>query len=421
MQDDTLELGQRSAYGELVLTDERHQGPTVTLGAGITTIGRHHNNHVVLSDRYVSPFHCRIAEDNGQYRLQDLGSRNGTRVNNLLVHDCLLAPGARLHVGCTTLVCRPVEQAAPARGLEAMVGDSPPMQQVHRLITRYAPRNTPVLIVGESGTGKELAARALHHLSPRKTGPFAAVNCALLTPELAASELFGHERGSFTGATRNHVGAFEQAHGGTLFLDEVSELHPRVQAALLRALETQCIRRVGSQRELSLDVRLVAAANGDLPAAVRRGRFRTDLFHRICVLHVEMPPLRHRAADIPLLVRHLLGHNSSPRELTKAALSRLTEHSWPGNVRELRNVLERACALALSDTIDAGDLCFDHSGQDPWLRKGTLQALVEENGGSVAATARALGVPRTTLRDRLARNREQQADGEDPTDSNMEQ
>jgi DNA-binding NtrC family response regulator len=280
------------------------------------------------------------------------------------------------------------------------------MRRVASSLTRMGPRQVPVLVEGETGTGKELAARALHELSPRRRGPFVAVNCGALSPELALSELLGHERGAFTGAARRHRGAFEQAYGGTLFLDEVGELDPRVQAALLRVLETDKVRRVGGSTEIGVDARVVAATNRNVDKAVARGRFRLDLLHRLAVLRLEMPPLRTRVADLPDLVDALLLRAGSHHVLSDEALKVLAAHSWPGNVRELKNVLERAIALAPGQRIGPRQIRID--GNAP-AREGddvaALLAVVEHHGGSVAGAARALGMPRTTLRDKLERAR----------------
>ncbi len=232
------------------------------------------------------------------------------------------------------------------------------VRQVERAV-KLAPSPAPVLVVGESGTGKELLARLLHELGPAPCGPFVAVNCGALSPELAESELFGHERGAFTGADGRHTGWFEEAAGGTLVLDEVGELPMALQPKLLRVLETGRLRRVGGQGERPVDVRIVAVTLRDLRREARRGRFRSDLFHRLSVLGVDLPPLRARPGDIPVLARHFLAELASEtgtsRVLTAAALAALARHDWPGNVRELRNVVRRAGILGAGN-IDAADL-----------------------------------------------------------------
>jgi len=233
-------------------------------------------------------------------------------------------------------------------------GNSAGMRQVQQLITRAAGSDITVLIQGESGTGKEVAANCLHQLSNRRGGPFVAFNCGAVSPSLIASELFGHEKGSFTGALRMHKGIFERAEGGTLFLDEITEMPLDLQTSLLRVLETGAVTRVGGDRELPVNVRIVAATNREPIRYVEEGRFRLDLYYRLQVFPIALPPLRERADDIELLASYFLSHfgersasgPSGTRSFSAAALTRLLRHDWPGNVRELRNVVERACLLS---------------------------------------------------------------------------
>jgi len=228
-----------------------------------------------------------------------------------------------------------------------MIGESPEMNHVFELIERLARFDVPVLVHGESGTGKELVAQALHSCSERGSRPLVALNCAAILSSTAASTLFGHEKGSFTGAAQRHAGVFEQTAGGTLFLDEIAELSPELQASLLRVLETRTVRPIGSSRELPVHFRLVTASHRELRAEVEAGRFREDLFYRIGVTQLSLPPLRKRGADITILARHFLEQHamrSSP-ELSSSATSVLLAHPWPGNIRELRNAMLRALVL----------------------------------------------------------------------------
>ena len=236
-----------------------------------------------------------------------------------------------------------------------LVGRSPAMQEVYEQIACVAPTSVTVFITGESGTGKELVARAVHDLSTRQARPFLAVNCGAISPHLIESEIFGHERGSFTGAERQHQGFFERAHGGTLFLDEITEMPLPLQVKLLRVLESGSFMRVGSSVSLACDVRVVAATNREVMQAVAQGLLREDLMYRLNVFPIALPPLRDRIQDIPLLVDHLLqqigqreGHW---RGATPQALARLTRHTWPGNVRELRNALQRAWVMTTGAAI----------------------------------------------------------------------
>jgi len=248
---------------------------------------------------------------------------------------------------------------APEAGLP-LVGRSASMQAVYRMITRVLRNDLTVLVLGESGTGKELVAEAIHQLGHRKTGPFVAVNTAAIPADLIESELFGHEKGAFTGAVARHVGKFEQADGGTLFLDEIGDMPIEAQTRLLRALQSGRIRRVGGREEIAVDVRIVAATNKDLTPMIAAGLFREDLFYRLNVVPITLPPLRERADDIPALSRHFLqlaaGEGLPRRSLGDDAAAVLTRQSWRGNVRELRNFIYRLALLAREDRIDAETL-----------------------------------------------------------------
>jgi len=234
---------------------------------------------------------------------------------------------------------------------ENIIGESPEMQSVFKTISAVAATRSTVLVTGESGTGKELIARSIHYQSPRATKPLIILNCAAIPDNLLESELFGHERGSFTDAVEKKIGRFEAADGGTIFLDEIGEMSPGLQAKLLRVLEEGEIQRVGAPRSQHVDVRVVAATNRNLIDAISEGRFRKDLYYRLNVVSVELPPLRARRGDLPHLIRHLLVRKSQelgmpPRELAPALVDRLLEHRWPGNVRELENVIERLLVLS---------------------------------------------------------------------------
>jgi DNA-binding NtrC family response regulator len=287
---------------------------------------------------------------------------------------------------------------------------SPATREIYQLLDRAAQSEATVLITGESGTGKEVAARTLHELSTRRKAPFLAVNCAALSAGLLESELFGHEKGAFTGAERMRKGRFELAEGGTLLLDEVSEIDPNLQAKLLRVLQERVFERVGSSQPRRVDVRVVATTNRDLPAEVSRGRFREDLYYRLNVLPVRLKPLRDRREEIPALAEHFLKRHK--KKLSRGALKRLGEYDWPGNVRELANVIERASVLCPGDEISGETIA-------PWLEGQARPALalvgstleeverraIEENlkacGGNREKAARQLGITSRTLRDKL--------------------
>jgi len=253
------------------------------------------------------------------------------------------------------------EQISQQAQFESMLAKSAPMVDVFKTIAKIADFKTTVLVTGESGVGKELVARALHSRSSRKGGPFVAINCGAIPENLLESELFGHKKGAFTDATSDKRGLFEEATNGTLFLDEIGELPLNLQVKLLRVLQEENIRRLGDSRDVKVDVRIVAATHRDLAAEVSAGRFREDLFYRINVLHVAIPPLRERREDVPLLVDHFVAKNNARlgtniRGLSPEARKILLEYGWPGNVRELENTIERAMVLCESDTIGAGDL-----------------------------------------------------------------
>jgi len=243
--------------------------------------------------------------------------------------------------------------------LTELIGESAGMREARQLILRYAPSGSPVLVIGESGTGKELVARAIHQVSGRRGGPYVALNCGALPDTLLETELFGAERGAYTDAV-TRPGSFEQANGGTLFLDEIGEFSASAQTRLLRVLEQKELRRVGATRSVPLDVRVVSATNRELKSEIRTGRFREDLYYRLSVLPIRLPPLRDRREDIPMLALHFLAGLGKPMaRIASDAAERLLEYPWPGNVRELRSVMERSALGATEETIRARDLSFD--------------------------------------------------------------
>jgi formate hydrogenlyase transcriptional activator len=274
-------------------------------------------------------------------------------LDNLLLRE----QNARLQSRLSSEVVFLQGEMKAERGLRALSGESAAMKAVRRAITQVAAQDSTVLIHGETGTGKELVARAIHQVSPRRDRLLVSVNCAALAPNLVAGELFGHEAGAFTGATRRRIGRFELAHQGTLFLDEIAELSPEIQVMLLRVLQEKTIERVGGATPIGVDVRLIAATHRDLVQEVAAGRFRADLFYRLNVFPIRVPALRERREDIPDLVRHFVLHfnrrmNKRIETVSPHALDLLTRYDWPGNVRELENLIERAMIVAESSIID---------------------------------------------------------------------
>ncbi|MDP1828090.1 MAG: sigma-54 dependent transcriptional regulator [Archangium sp.] len=309
-------------------------------------------------------------------------------------------------------------ELVPAPG--SLVGSSPVMSALRRRLSRAAVSECAVLVQGESGTGKELIARALHETGPRASGPFVIVDCGALSPGLVASELFGHERGAFTGADGRHIGAFERADGGTLLLDEVGELPLQLQASLLGALERKRFRRVGGAQELSVDVRVVAATHRALRDAARAGRFRLDLFYRLAIITVEVPPLRARLDDLEELIAHFLGDGEPGDHFADDMLRLLRAHPWPGNVRELRNLVEATVAMGEVPRLEAPPPDSPEGPQVPGpevpygdararvlehFERCYFERLLAEAGGNVSAAARRAQMDRTHLSELLHRHR----------------
>jgi two-component system nitrogen regulation response regulator NtrX len=314
-----------------------------------------------------------------------------------------------------------------------MVGESPALRQVMAAVGRAAPTNATVLITGESGVGKELVARTIHRNSLRSRERFVQVNCAAIPEELIESELFGHEKGSFTGATEKQVGKFEQADRGTIFLDEVGDMSAKTQAKVLRVLQEGEVERLGSARTIKVDVRVIAATNKNLEEEIEKGSFREDLYFRLAVIPIHVPPLRERPEDIPLLVRHYMEYfsrenNTRPRRVTQAALDALQRYRWKGNIRELRNTVERMIIMTAADTIDLPDLpgsirnpggapvapaSRGQATADTAVAAGTLREFkdnaeraflvtkLRENGWNISKTAEVIDTPRSNLYKKL--------------------
>jgi DNA-binding NtrC family response regulator len=337
------------------------------------TIGTAEGNDVVLADDSVSRYHVELSRGRTGVRIADCGSTNGTLIHGVHVVIGEAPAGTVLQLGRTRLKISDGDEVtvdvSDRDTLGGLRGRSPAMRRLMSAIERGARSEVSVLVIGESGTGKELVARALHDLGPRAGKPFVSVDCGALAPSLVASELFGHERGAFTGADQQYAGAFERATGGTLFLDEIGELPLALQASLLGALERRRIRRLGGKDELPIDVRVVSATNRDVRGDVNSGAFRLDLYYRLAVVTMPLPPLRERTEDIELLVEHFLreyGHEGAIAELISPATMRsLATHHWPGNVRELRNLIEATLAMGEAPVLEPADPNAASDPSDP--------------------------------------------------------
>ncbi len=314
-----------------------------------------------------------------------------------------------------------IEERSLARrvSFEEIIGTSPPMQEIFSTIQKVAKADVPVLITGESGTGKELIANAIHNLSKRKTGPFIAINCGAIPDTLIESELFGYEKGSFTGATTQRKGKLEYANNGTLFLDEIGDLAPELQVKILRFLQEKVLERVGGRQLIPIDSRVMAATNQDLEVEVKENRFREDLYFRLAVVRIALPPLRERGNDVIELAEHLLLAFSKelkkpPKKFSKAALEAMRGYHWPGNVRELQNRVKRALVLADGPSIGPAELELEtpngENGSASTLKEAKedlerkiLANALQENNGNISKTAKALGISRPTLYDLMSR------------------
>lgn len=401
--------------------------PTASAEGETVTVGTAEGNRVVVGDPSVSRFHLEARATPRGIRLADLDSTNGTFVGTTRIEVAEVKPGTYVRVGETTLLVEAGADGEVALHAETsfhgLVGSSAPMRSLFLQIERAAASPISVLLGGESGTGKELVAEAIHRASPRARGPFVVVDCGALVPTLVASELFGHERGAFTGAERQHVGAFERAKGGTLLLDEIGELPSAIQPALLGALERKKIRRVGGTVDIPVDVRVVSASHREMRAEVNAGRFRLDLFYRLAVVSLVVPPLRARLGDLPLLFEHFAraaGYTGALGELVSpGALAALGQRRFDGNLRELRNTVEALLAMGElpsssgegAPDADGGATATDlpyKQARATALRNFEdryVAALLARTNGNIAAAARVAAMDRSYLSEIVSRMR----------------
>ncbi|MCC7537811.1 MAG: sigma 54-interacting transcriptional regulator [Deltaproteobacteria bacterium] len=412
----------------LQLLEGAQGGPTTWEPASDRcTIGSNERNDVVLADRTVSRFHAEIRLDERGARIRDLGSTNGTLLDGVPVVEAWLREGSVLRLGDSVLrfgLLGGKNALALSRRTRfgGLVGRSVAMRSTFAQLERAATTDSTVLLRGETGTGKEEAAQALHEASARADGPFVVVDCSTVVPTLVESELFGYERGAFTGAEKARAGAFEQAHGGTVFLDEVGELPLELQPRLLRILENRQVRRVGGNQSRAVDVRVIAATHRDLRAGVNSGSFREDLYYRLAVIEIELPPLRNRPEDLPILIDTII-ERLDPEAQTDwldrdALVERLSTSAWPGNVRQLRNYLAQCVAFKEAPSLSAppsssGTPLVSTNLPYEEARRVALEAferqyataLLEKHKGNVSEAARSAGLNRTYLHRLIRRHR----------------
>ena len=413
--------------GKLVVVSGTDLQKAFAIEGKEVTIGSQGDNHCVLTDPTVSRHHAVIEETGEGYVLRDLGSTNGTYLSGILIKEAHLEYGSIIALGNTRLQFVPLEERVEILPSEEhyfgdVFGGSLEMRRIFSMLKKISPSDITVTIEGETGTGKELVARAIHSHSQRAKGPFMVIDCGSISKNLIESELFGHEKGAFTGATQTRRGAFEMADGGTIFIDEIGELGLEMQPKLLRVLEQREVRRVGGNEVFKVNVRVVAATNRDLASEVQKGRFREDLFYRISVVRIHLPPLREKGEDIPLLAQQFARELSEQYRsggdvaVSAEALEILRHYYWPGNVRELKNVITMAMAMGNDEVLQLRDFIMPLSSEGR-LRAPSLDSLIgktleeiekaaimktlKAHGGNKSVAARVLGIAYSTLYEKI--------------------
>jgi len=384
------------------------------------TFGKNDDNDLVLNDEFVSRHHGEISFSKGEFFIRDLGSRNGIFINGKRVKGSIIESGSRIEIGKTEFNFvlsedTPMLLDRKDDHLCEIIGKSQKIQALLTFCKKAASCDATVLINGETGTGKELIAKTIHSLSRRSGGPFITIDCGSIPQNLIESELFGHEKGAFTGAQNQRKGAFERGNKGTVFLDEIGELPKEMQPKLLRILEEREFKRVGGDTHIQTDIRVIAATNKELNVEITRGNFREDLFFRLYVIPISLPTLRERKEDIPLLADHfikksqLLSETGSQVTISDEALKKMADYSWPGNVRELRNIIDRAIVNSDMHLISAEDVQFiptikenaksfssSHASLEEVEKQTIINALKEQDGNK-KATAKVLGIAYSTM------------------------
>lgn len=422
---ETIELGATRGRPRFtfVLVVRRGDAPTRHPIDGTLLVGKQPENDVVIDAPGVSRYHLELRAEPDRVLVRDVGSKNGTFFDGARITEVRVGAGAVLRIGgpgglelAIELAEQPAIEPSQSDRFGPIVGGSMGMRTVFSILERTARSNTTLLVTGETGTGKELVAQAVHAASVRSAGPFVVVDCGSIPHNLVEGELFGHRKGAFTGADADRAGAFEAANGGTLFLDELGELPLDLQPKLLRAVESRSIQRVGESVRRPIDVRLIAATHRDLELEVSAGRFRQDLFFRLAVVTVQLPPLRERGEDVLHLARHILADLGAPDalEISGAVEKALLAYSWPGNVRELRNALERAIHLgaahgipmvsrapapASSGPTETPDLPFKEAKEQlvSAFERAYVERLMVRHKNNISAAAREAGIDRNYL------------------------
>jgi transcriptional regulator with GAF, ATPase, and Fis domain len=414
---------------KLTISSGEAKGKEFTLTQPVIHVGTKKENEIVLKDETMSRVHFEIHQTKEGYLLKDADSLNGTFINGVRVREAYLISGAMIRAGKTEMKFLPLDETfdiipSKKNKFVNLVGGNTLMRRIYTIIEKIGPADVTCIIEGESGTGKELIAAAIHEKSKRNKRPFVVFDCSAVAENLIESELFGHEKGSFTGATGMRQGAFELADGGTIFLDEIGELTLDLQPKLLRVLESKTVKRVGGDRPMGVDVRVIAATNRNLEAEVKKGNFREDLFYRLNVVPIYLPPLRKRKDDIPMLVEHFVEefNKANPGKaidgIHPSAMELLTSYDWPGNVRELRNTVSRIFSfmegtkitpddipervrlpIAKAELDIREDLGFKDA-KEQWVasfEKQYLAEILKKNNYKISAAAKEAGIDRKSV------------------------
>lgn len=414
---------------KLTISNGENKGKEFVLSQPVIRVGTKKENEIVLKDETISREHFEIHQNKEGYLLKDSGSMNGTFINGMRVKEAFLTSGVQIRAGKTEMKFLPLDETfdiVPSKKTKYanLIGGNTLMRRIYTIIEKIAPTDVTCIIEGESGTGKELIAAAIHEKSKRVKRPFVVFDCSAVAENLIESELFGHEKGSFTGATGMRQGAFELADGGTIFLDEIGELTLDLQPKLLRVLESRTVKRVGGDRPINVDVRVVAATNRNLEAEVKKGNFREDLFYRLNVVPIHLPPLRKRKDDIPMLIEHFIEeyNKANPGKAIEGvhpgAMEIMASYDWPGNVRELRNTVSRIFSfmegtkiliddvpekvrlpIAKAELDIREDLGFKDA-KEQWVasfEKQYLAEILKKNNYNISAAAKEAGIDRKSV------------------------